>query len=268
MLTDFLPIIVQKHHNDPIFIAGPCSAESPEQMLQTAIKLQTIGIRVFRAGVWKPRTRPGGFEGHGKEALKWLNLVKQETGMLTATEIGSASHAAAAIESGVDILWIGTRTTASPFAVQEIAESLRGCDIPVMVKNPVCADIDLWLGAIERLYGCGIKQLAAIHRGFKLPGKTIYRNTPLWEIADKLRSFLPGLPVICDPSHMGGSRDKICVLSEEALKRGYDGLMIESHYNPDEALTDCFQQIVPQAVRHIFRMWKQKYFYEPRKCLN
>jgi len=220
-------------------------------MLETARELAGNGTDVFRAGVWKPRTRPGGFDGMGKKALAWLAAVKDETGLLTATEVGKAHHAELALNAGVDILWIGARTSASPFAVQEIADALAGMDVPVLVKNPVSHDLALWIGAIERLYNRGLRRLGAIHRGFKTFGETTYRNTPHWEIAAALRHELPELPIICDPSHMGGSRRLIAPLSQEALDRGYDGLIIESHCNPDAALTDAVQQITPQTLSDI-----------------
>ena len=232
----------------PMVIAGPCSAESRAQMLATAKGLAEAGVRIFRAGIWKPRTRPGGFEGMGAPALEWLAEVKALTGMLTSTEVGNARHAELAVEAGVDILWIGARTTASPFAVQEIADALAGSDVTVLVKNPVCADLDLWIGAVERLYMRGLRRLGAIHRGFKVYGESTYRNTPLWEMAAGLRSALPGLPLICDPSHMGGRRDLVEPLASRALERGYDGLIIESHIDPSHALTDASQQLTPSAL--------------------
>lgn len=235
----------------PYIMAGPCSAESFDRVLKTAQGLKAHGVKIFRAGVWKPRTRPGGFEGYGEIALNWLQSVKEETGMLTATEIGNSRQAEAALKAGIDILWIGARTTASPFAVQEIADALRGCENPVMVKNPAAVDIDLWIGAFERLYLNGITNLAAILRGFKVPEKTCYRNAPLWDLVDSFRNALPAIPILCDPSHMGGSRDKIQPLSFTALSKGYSGLMIESHHGPDGAMTDSFQQITPAHLKTI-----------------
>lgn len=251
-----LPLIPLQPHDRPLVIAGPCSAESPLQMLETARALAGHGTDVFRAGIWKPRTRPGGFEGMGEKALAWLAAVKDETGLLIATEVGNARHAELALKAGVDILWIGARTSASPFAVQEIADCLAGCDIPVLVKNPVCADLDLWIGALERLYGSGIRRIGAIHRGFKTFGDTRYRNTPHWEIAEALQRAIPGLPVLCDPSHMGGRRDLIEPLSSHALGIGYDGLIIESHCNPDAALSDAAQQITPRQLEEILTRLK------------
>ena len=232
-------------------IAGPCSAESEAQMLSTALALCDGGIGIFRAGVWKPRTRPGGFEGHGRKALGWMNTVRRETGMLTATEIGCAAHAHDALEAGIDIMWIGARTTSSPFAMQEIADCLRGTDAAVLVKNPVCADLDLWMGAVERLYLAGIRRLGVIHRGFKVPGTAEYRNAPLWEIAEAFRREFPEIPMLCDPSHMGGKRELVAPISAEATARGYDGLIIESHIDPDAALTDARQQVTPAMLSSI-----------------
>lgn len=248
MNLDILPIFDSNDRSQPIIIAGPCSAESEEQVLTTARGLRDAGIGIFRAGVWKPRTRPGGFEGHGSIALKWMEKVKHETGMLTATEIGCARHAWEAMEAGIDILWIGARTTASPFAMQEIANALRGCDARVLVKNPVCADLDLWIGGVERLYMAGVKRIGAIHRGFKVPGLSDYRNAPVWEIAEEFTRELPGLPMLCDPSHMGGKRERVMPIAKKAIERGYDGLIIESHIDPDKAWTDPRQQITPSEM--------------------
>ena len=256
MPTDFLPVLSDTHSRDGLIIAGPCSAESLDRMLLTARQLCAQGIKIFRAGTWKPRTRPGGFEGHGAEALGWLSEVKKSTGMLTATEVGCAAHVEAALEAGVDILWIGARTTVSPFAVQDIADSLRGCDVPVLIKNPSCVDMNLWIGAVERFYNSGLRRLAAVHRGFKIPGETSYRNAPLWELVAEFRKELPGLPIICDPSHMGGARQMILPLSARARELGYDGLIIESHCDPDSALTDSFQQILPSDIKPVMDIWK------------
>ena len=251
-MNDILPIL-PAFQDSPLLIAGPCSAENESQMMETARRLQAVGVHVFRAGVWKPRTRPGGFEGYGVKALQWLSWIKAETGMLTATEVGCAEHARLAVEAGVDLLWIGARTSASPFAMQEIAETLRGTDKPVLVKNPVCPDLDLWIGAMERLYNCGIRRLGAIHRGFKTYGQSTYRNPPCWELVEEFHQELPEIPLICDPSHMGGSRALVAPLSLTALDKGYQGLIIESHCNPAAALTDAQQQITPDDLGRLIR---------------
>ena len=237
----------------PIIIAGPCSAESEEQVLETARGLRQAGISIFRAGIWKPRTRPGGFEGVGVVGLPWLRRVKEETGMLTATEIANRCHAEAAIDAGIDILWIGARTSANPFAMQEVADVLneRGFKGPVLVKNPVNPDLDLWIGALQRLYNAGIRRLGAIHRGFTAYGQHIYRNLPQWHIALELRRRLPELPIITDPSHIGGKREMVASLSQQALDMGFDGLIIESHCNPDCAWSDAAQQITPDVLQLI-----------------
>lgn len=237
----------------PIIIAGPCSAESEEQVLETARGLRQAGISIFRAGIWKPRTRPGGFEGVGVVGLPWLRRVKEETGMLTATEIANRCHAEAAIDAGIDILWIGARTSANPFAMQEVADVLneRGFKGPVLVKNPVNPDLDLWIGALQRLYNAGIRRLGAIHRGFTAYGQHIYRNLPQWHIALELRRRLPELPIITDPSHIGGKREMVAPLSQQALDMGFDGLIIESHCNPDCAWSDAAQQITPDVLQLI-----------------
>ena len=251
MNLDIQPLTPSLASSYPILIAGPCSAESEQQMLATARGLCEAGIGKFRAGVWQPRTRPGGFEGHGRKALEWMAAVKRATGMLTATEIGCAAHAREALEAGIDILWIGARTTSSPFAMQEIADCLSGTDAAVLVKNPVCADLDLWIGAVERLYLAGLQRLGVIHRGFKVPGTTDYRNAPLWEIAEAFRREFPEIPMLCDPSHMGGTRERVAPISAEAIARGYDGLIIESHMDPESALTDARQQVTPSSLAAI-----------------
>lgn len=238
----------------PLVIAGPCSAESEEQVLSTAKQLASNGIKIFRAGVWKPRTKPGGFEGHGITALPWLKRVKEETGMLVATEIATAKHVEAALEAGVDLLWVGARTTANPFAVQEIADSLRGVDVPVLIKNPVNPDLELWIGAFERLNGAGIKRLGAIHRGFSSYDKKIYRNLPMWHIPIELRRRIPSLPIICDPSHIGGKRDLVAPLCQQAMDLGFNGLIIESHCNPDAAWSDASQQVTPDVLNYILNL--------------
>ena len=232
----------------PLIIAGPCSAESEEQIMDTARGLAAAGVKIFRAGVWKPRTKPGGFEGVGELSFDWLKRVKSELGMLTAVEVATEKHVKAALAAEVDILWIGARTAANPFAMQEIADALRGHDVPVLVKNPVNPDLELWIGALERLNNAGVKRLGAIHRGFSEYEKSLYRNPPQWHIPIELRRRLPELPIFCDPSHMGGRRELIAPLSQEAMDLGFDGLMIESHCNPDCAWSDKNQQVTPDAL--------------------
>ncbi|MDX9929209.1 MAG: bifunctional 3-deoxy-7-phosphoheptulonate synthase/chorismate mutase type II [Bacteroidales bacterium] len=229
----------------PMIIAGPCSAESEEQVLTTATSLAAHGIRIFRAGIWKPRTRPGAFEGVGTAGLPWLRSVKRETGMAVAIEVATAFHVYEALKYDIDILWVGARTTANPFAVQEVADALRGVEIPILVKNPVNPDFDLWVGAFERLNRAGIKQLGAVHRGFSSLNGSIYRNQPLWEIPLRFRSMFPGIPMINDPSHISGKRDLVFEVARKALSLGFDGLMIESHFDPDNALSDKDQQVKP-----------------------
>ncbi len=232
----------------PVVIAGPCSAETEEQVLATAHALSQQGVGIFRAGIWKPRTKPGGFEGVGSEGLAWMKRVKKETGMLTVTEVANERHVAEALDHGIDMLWIGARTTANPFAVQEIANTLQGIDIPVLIKNPVSPDLELWIGAVERLYNAGLHRLAVIHRGFGNYGKQLYRNTPQWHIPIELRRRLPQLPIYCDPSHIGGKRELIAPLSQQAMDLGFDGLVIETHCNPDCAWSDKEQQITPETL--------------------
>lgn len=243
----------------PLIVAGPCSAESRSQVIDTALSLSQSGIKVFRAGVWKPRTKPGGFEGAGVPALEWLGEVKRVTGMLTATEIATAEHAREAIASGIDVVWLGARTSANPFAVQEIADMLSQLDedrrdrLTVLVKNPVNPDIDLWLGALERIRLSGIRRLGAVHRGFSAYGRHLYRNPPQWRIPIELARRVPGLPILCDPSHIGGSRDLIAPLSQQALDMNFDGLIIETHCSPESALSDSAQQITPERLSSIIR---------------
>jgi chorismate mutase len=235
----------------PLVIAGPCSAESEEQVMETAKALASKGIKIFRAGIWKPRTRPGGFEGVGIDGLKWLKRVKTETGMHIATEVATAKHVSESLKFGVDILWIGARTSANPFAMQEIADALAGIDIPVLIKNPVNPDLDLWIGAIQRVYNAGVRRIGAIHRGFSTFDMKIYRNLPQWHIPIELHRQLPDIPILCDPSHIGGKRELIAPISQQAMDLNFDGLMIESHCNPDNALSDAAQQITPDALDSI-----------------
>ena len=237
----------------PLVIAGPCSAETEQQVLKIAIDLKETDVTFFRAGIWKPRTRPGMFEGVGAIGLKWLQKVKEHTGLLTAVEVANSSHVKLAIEHGIDVLWIGARSTVSPFIVQEIADSLQGTDKIVLVKNPVNPDLSLWLGGIERLYSANIKKLGVIHRGFSTYEKSKYRNNPEWQIAIELQSKFPDLPLICDPSHIAGRRDLIFNLSQRALDLNYDGLMIESHCDPDNAWSDAAQQVTPSSLVDIMK---------------
>lgn len=236
----------------PLVIAGPCSAETEEQVLEIAHELKNSDVSVFRAGIWKPRTRPGGFEGVGEIGLKWLKKAKEETGLLMATEVATAAHVKLALEYDIDVLWIGARTTVNPFAVQEIADALQNTDKIVLLKNPVNPDLSLWLGGLERLYNAGIKKLGVIHRGFSTYEKTKYRNNPEWQIAIELQSKFPDLPLICDPSHITGRRDMIQEVSQQALDLNYDGLIIETHCNPDKAWSDAPQQITPSTLKQLF----------------
>lgn len=238
----------------PFVIAGPCSAETEEQVMTTARQLAKKGCHMFRAGIWKPRTKPGGFEGNGEKALPWMKAVKEETGMLITTEVATPEHVELALKYSIDILWIGARTTANPFAIQAIADSLRGVNIPVFVKNPVNPDLELWIGAMERINGAGIKKLAAIHRGFSNYDKTIYRNLPQWHIPIELRRRIPELPIICDPSHIGGRRELIAPLCQQAMDLGFDGLIVESHCEPDCAWSDAKQQVTPDVLDYILNM--------------
>ena len=238
----------------PIVIAGPCSAETEEQVMGTARELARKGCDMFRAGVWKPRTKPGGFEGNGEKALPWMKQVKEETGMLTATEVATPEHVELALKYGIDILWVGARTSANPFAMQALADSLRGVDVPVFVKNPVNPDLELWIGAMERINQAGIKKMAAIHRGFSSYDKKIYRNLPMWQIPIELHRRIPELPIICDPSHIGGSRELIAPLCQQAMDLGFDGLIVESHCSPDKTWSDAKQQVTPQVLDYILSL--------------
>ena len=235
----------------PLVIAGPCSAETEEQVLKIAHELKDSDVNYFRAGIWKPRTRPGNFEGVGALGLNWLKKVKEETGMKTCTEVANAAHVKLALENDVDLLWIGARSTVSPFIMQEIADALKGTDKIVLVKNPVNPDLALWLGGIERLYTAGIKNLGAIHRGFSTYEKSKYRNIPEWQIAIEFKNRFPDLPLICDPSHITGNRDMIFDISQTALDLNFDGLMIETHTDPDNAWSDAAQQVTPSSLMQI-----------------
>lgn len=235
----------------PVIIAGPCSAESEDQVLSTARELSSMGIRIFRAGIWKPRTRPSAFEGVGSTGLPWLKRVKDETGMLTAIEVANVKHVYEALKYGIDIIWLGARTTANPFAVQEIADTISGMDIPVMVKNPVNPDVELWIGAIERIHGAGIKRILAIHRGFSVFMRSEFRNHPHWQIPIELKRRIPNIPVITDPSHICGNREKLYEISQKAMDLNFDGIIIESHPDPDKAWSDPKQQLTPADLKEM-----------------
>lgn len=239
--------------NHPLVIAGPCSAETEDQVMKIAQELKDSDVSIFRAGIWKPRTRPGGFEGVGAIGLKWLQKAKAETGLLMAVEVANATHVKLALEHDIDVLWIGARTTVNPFAVQEIADALQNTDKIVLVKNPVNPDLALWIGGVERLYNAGIKKLGVIHRGFSTYEKTKYRNIPEWQIAIELQSRFPDLPLICDPSHITGNRNMIQQVSQQALDLNYDGLIIETHIDPDNAWSDAAQQVTPDTLKQIFK---------------
>lgn len=233
----------------PLIISGPCSAESENQMVSTARQLAALGkVNVLRAGIWKPRTRPGQYEGAGSEGLKWLIKAKEETGLPVATEVANAAHVEACLKAGVDILWVGARTTVNPFSVQDVADALEGVDIPVLVKNPVNPDLELWIGALERLNRAGITKMAAIHRGFSSFDKSPFRNAPMWDIAIELKTRFPELDIICDPSHIAGQRELIPFIAQKALDLDMAGLMIESHIEPSVALSDAKQQVTPAAL--------------------
>jgi chorismate mutase len=237
----------------PLVIAGPCSAETEEQVLKIAHDLKDTDVSYYRAGIWKPRTRPGNFEGVGALGLKWLQKVKKETGLKTATEVANRAHVELALEHDIDLLWIGARSTVSPFIVQEIADALKGTDKVVLVKNPVNPDLPLWLGAIERLASADIKKLGVIHRGFSTYEKTKYRNNPEWQLAIELQTKFPDLPLINDPSHITGKRDMIFDVSQTALDLNFDGLMIETHFDPDNAWSDAAQQVTPSSLVQIMQ---------------
>ena len=236
----------------PIIISGPCSAETLEQTLATAQALAASGkVDIFRAGVWKPRTKPGMFEGNGEKALPWLVEVKNATGLPVATEVANAKHVEAALKYGVDLLWIGARTTSNPFSVQEVAEAIGGADVPVLVKNPMNADVELWNGAVERLAARGVKRLGLIHRGFSGYGSSQYRNTPMWHLALEIMKRLPELPIFCDPSHICGNRTGLLEVSQQAADLNFNGLMLESHVTPDSAWSDAKQQVTPERLTEL-----------------
>jgi chorismate mutase len=241
--------------NEPLLISGPCSAETEDQLLATAHLLAKTGkVSVLRAGIWKPRTRPGEFEGIGSIGLTWLKRAKEETGLPTAVEVATAKHVEEALAAGVDILWVGARSTVNPFTVQEIADALKGVDVPVLVKNPVNPDIQLWIGALERINNAGITKLGAIHRGFSSFEKTAFRNEPMWELAIQLKTLAPELPIINDPSHICGNRELIQYVAQKALDLDMQGLMIESHLDPSVAWTDAKQQVTPAALSDLMNL--------------
>lgn len=254
VFPDIIPAVVPQQSHAKVVIAGPCSAESRDQVIETATALKESGkVDLFRAGIWKPRTRPGGFEGCGSEGLKWLQEVKAATGLKTATEVATAQHVMEAADAGIDTIWLGARTTTNPFAVQEIADALS--EMPdrfgILVKNPANPDLDLWIGAIQRIYNSGARRISAIHRGFSVYGTSPYRNPPQWHIPIELHRKMPELQLIFDPSHTGGKRDLVAPLAREAYELGFDGLIIESHCNPDCALSDAAQQITPSELKYI-----------------
>lgn len=237
----------------PVIISGPCSCETEEQMLETAKRLANQGIDALRAGIWKPRTRPGLFEGIGKEGLSWLVKAGKAIGKPTTVEVATAQHVEDSLEAGVDILWVGARTTVNPFSVQEVADALRGVDVPVLVKNPINPDLQLWIGGLERIHAAGIKKLGAVHRGFSSYEKTKYRNKPVWELPIELRRLHPNMPIIVDPSHICGERSMLQSVSQKALDLDFDGIMIESHRDPDNAWSDAKQQVTPERLGEIVK---------------
>lgn len=251
MEMTFRPVMEGKPANQPIIIAGPCSAETEAQVLLTAKELSQQKVDLYRAGIWKPRTRPNAFEGVGTEGLGWLRRVKEETGMKVTTEVANTQHVFEAMKYGIDVLWIGARTTVNPFSVQEIADAVKGVDIPVLVKNPINPDLKLWIGAIERLYKAGITRIAAIHRGFSYHGDTKYRNVPRWQIPIDLKRQFPDLPIICDNSHICGRRDILQAVAQKAMDLNFNGLMTEVHPHPDEAWSDAEQQITPSQYQEL-----------------
>lgn len=269
MELNLTPLNLTDHDDKrPIVIAGPCSAETEEQVMNTATQLAKKGIKLFRAGVWKPRTKPGGFEGNGEKALPWLQRVQKETGMKVCTEVATHAHVEAALNAGVDLLWIGARTVANPFAMQEIANVLQGVDVPVLVKNPVNPDLELWIGGLERINRAGITRLGVIHRGFSTYEKRLYRNLPMWHIPIELRRRIPGLPIFGDPSHIGGARELVAPLCQQAMDLGFEGLIVESHCNPDTAWSDAKQQVTPDVLDFILDKLVIRKVTETTESLN
>jgi chorismate mutase len=254
-------VVNEKWNKRPLIIAGPCSAETEEQVLQTAERLAKTGkVDMLRAGIWKPRTRPGNFEGSGTKALPWLQKAKKNFGFATTVEVATAKQVEDALHFDVDVLWIGARTTVNPFSVQEVADALRGVDVPVMIKNPINPDLELWLGAVERVAKAGIKQIGLIHRGFSSYGNTEFRNAPMWHLAIEMKRRNPNLPIINDPSHICGRRDTLHEVAQKAIDLDYDGLMIETHNDPDNAWSDAKQQITPERLSELLGeiIWRKE----------
>lgn len=267
--TNLFPFPELNSEKLPFLIAGPCSVETPEQLHATVAQLVNKGIQLIRGGVWKPRTRPNGFEGVGTLALPWIKEVKREFPVRFAVEVASASHVEEALKAGIDVLWIGARSTVNPFTVQEIAESLRGIDIPVLIKNPVNPDLGLWLGAFERLESVGLNRLGAIHRGFSNYRDKIHRNSPMWQIPIEFRTIRPEIPMINDPSHISGRRDLVPSIAQKALDLNFDGLMIESHVQPDAAWTDAAQQLTPEVLGELIgKLNTRKIHFEAPETLH
>ena len=254
MELELQPLNFPSDNERPFVIAGPCSAETEEQVMETARQLAMKGCHNFRAGIWKPRTKPGGFEGNGEKALPWMKQVKEDTHMLISTGVATPEHVELALKYDMDILWVGARTTGNPFAVQALADALKGVDVPVLVKNPMNPDLELWIGALERLNQAGIKRLGAIHRGFSNFEQKIYRNAPMWQIPIELHRRVPDLPIVCDPSHIGGRRELIAPLCQQAMDLGFDGLIVESHCDPDKAWSDAKQQVTPEVLDYILSL--------------
>ncbi|HIS34919.1 MAG TPA: bifunctional 3-deoxy-7-phosphoheptulonate synthase/chorismate mutase type II [Candidatus Avirikenella pullistercoris] len=245
----------------PLIISGPCSAETEEQLMTTCKELAATGkVDIIRAGIWKPRTRPGTFEGVGMKGLAWLANVKKETGLPVGVEVANAKHVESALEFGIDLLWIGARTTVNPFSVQDIADALKGVDVPVLIKNPMNPDIELWQGAVARLQAVGVKEIGLIHRGFSVFGASPYRNNPMWHMPIEMRRRMPELPMICDPSHIAGNRDLLYEVAQKSADLNFDGLIIESHINPCEAWSDASQQVTPRALEQLLDsiVWRKK----------
>ena len=252
-MSDIKKTEISSGGSRPLVIAGPCSAESRQQLLSTAVSVAEAGVKIFRAGLWKPRTKPGGFEGVGAAGLEWLKEVREQTGMQIITEVATPSHIEQVMKINPDLLWIGARTTTDPFAVQAIADALKGTSVPILVKNPLSSDIDLWSGAVERLANAGVAAIGLIHRGFSTYEHRSYRNAPLWNIPMEMKRRYPSITLLCDPSHMGGSRALIAPICQQAMDLMYDGLMIETHINPEEALSDKAQQITPEELKLILQ---------------